>query len=79
MPARTVFGLAYEDGATPAFRFHAWNEVEVDGRWQAVDPTWNQLRPDATHIPLPAEAGRALELLTGGTSLSFRIREVDYF
>lgn len=79
MPARTVFGLAYEDGSPPAFRFHAWNEVEVDGRWRSVDPTWNQLRPDATHIPLPVDAGRALELLTGGSSLNFRIRDVAYF
>ena len=79
MPARTVFGLAYEDGTPPAFRFHAWNEVEINGRWQSVDPTWNQLRPDATHIPLPADAGLALELLTGGSALNFRIRDVAYF
>ncbi|MBK80876.1 MAG: hypothetical protein CMQ43_08180 [Gammaproteobacteria bacterium] len=78
MPARTVFGLAYGDGTPPAFRFHAWNEVEVDGRWQPVDPTWNQLRTDATHIPLPADSGEALDLLTGGSTLSFLIRDVAY-
>ncbi|MEQ8859913.1 MAG: transglutaminase domain-containing protein [Pseudomonadales bacterium] len=79
IPARTVFGLAYADGEPPAFRFHAWNELLVDGRWRAVDPTWNQLRIDATHIPLPADSGRTLELLTGGLNLSFVIRDVEYF
>jgi len=79
IPSRTVFGLAYADGAEPAFRFHAWNELLVDGAWQVVDPTWNQLRVDATHIPMPTDAGRALEILTGGLELAFVVRDVEYF
>src|SRR5690606_22187588 len=53
IPSRTVFGLAYAADEAPAFRFHAWNELLVNGEWRAVDATWNQLRIDATHIPLP--------------------------
>lgn len=78
IPARTVFGLAYADQRPPAFRFHAWNEVLVDGEWMTVDPTWNQLGVDATHIPMPVNAGHALKLLTGGTQISFLVRNVEY-
>ncbi|MEM1229095.1 MAG: transglutaminase-like domain-containing protein [Pseudomonadota bacterium] len=76
LPARTVIGMAYEDGAQPALAFHAWNQVQVDGRWQAVDPTWNQLKVDATHWPLPADERRALLLLTG--SLEVRLQVLDF-
>ncbi|MCB1686073.1 MAG: transglutaminase domain-containing protein, partial [Pseudomonadales bacterium] len=79
LESRTVFGLAYTDAATPAFAFHAWNEIRIDGRWQAFDPTWNQQRVDATHIPLPENETAALQLLTGALDLSFSIEEIDYF
>jgi hypothetical protein len=79
IPSRTVFGLAYADERPPAFRFHAWNEVLVDGDWHVVDPTWNQLRVDATHIPMPANVAYALDLLTGGLEINFVIRGVEYF
>lgn len=31
----TVMGTAHGSG-------HAWNETYMDGKWQVVDPTWNQ-------------------------------------
>lgn len=79
IPSRTVFGLAYADTREPAFRFHAWNELLVDGVWQVMDPTWDQLRVDATHIPMPADAAYAMELLTGGLEVAFVVRDVEYF
>lgn len=79
IPARTVFGLAYADRGEPAFAFHAWNEVSVDEEWRPVDPTWNLLRVDATHIPLPSGRGAAMALITGATKLRFSVREVSYF
>ncbi len=78
IPSRTIFGLAYADLRPPAFRFHAWNEVFVDGAWRSLDPTWNQLQVDATHIPLPDNTATALQLLTGSGGLSFVVREVNY-
>jgi transglutaminase-like putative cysteine protease len=78
IPARTVFGLAYADETPPAFRFHAWNELSVDGRWIVVDPTWNQTEVDATHIPMPLDVATALQLLTGGGNLRFVVRDVGY-
>jgi hypothetical protein len=79
IPSRTVFGLAYADGVSPAFRFHAWNELWVDDGWLVVDPTWNQLVVDATHIPLPADPALALQLLSGALALTFEVREIEYF
>jgi transglutaminase-like putative cysteine protease len=78
IPSRTIFGLAYADLSPPAFRFHAWNEVFIDGAWQSLDPTWNQLQVDATHIPLPENTATALQLLTGSGGLSFVVRDVRY-
>jgi len=33
------------------FLYHAWAESDVDG-WISVDPTFNQVGVDATHIKL---------------------------
>jgi hypothetical protein len=79
LPSRTVFGLAYADSGAPAFAYHAWNELFVDGRWRAMDPTWGQDRVDATHIPLPVEEDAALGLLTGTLELAFSVLEVEHF
>ena len=51
VPSRMVVGLVY---ATPLSGFgpHAWNEVFVNGRWVAIDATFNQAEVDATHIKL---------------------------
>ena len=78
-PARNVYGLAYKDGPQPAFMFHAWNEVFVDDNWQAVDPTWNQTRVDASHIPL-SETQAALMMLANNTGgVSFSVLDAEYF
>ena len=77
-PARTVVGLAYSDGEQPALAFHAWNEVALGGSWRAVDPTWNQLRADASHLPLRGDATALLRLMQGGDGLRFRVAEVRY-
>jgi transglutaminase-like putative cysteine protease len=78
IPARTVFGLAYDDGPPPAFRFHAWNELSVGGSWVPADPTWNQVHVDATHIPMPLDVATALQLLTGSGGLNFVVRAAEY-
>jgi transglutaminase-like putative cysteine protease len=50
VPAREVGGLMYMGDEVKAFGWHAWAEVALDGLWVEVDPTWNQMEPDATHI-----------------------------
>jgi len=78
LPARTVFGLAYADRRPPGFGFHAWNEVQVNDRWLAVDPTWNQMPVDATHLPLPRHGAATLQLITGRSDLQFTVRDLEY-
>ena len=75
LPARTVVGLAYQDGSQD-FGLHAWNEVVIDGHWRGVDPTWGQTRIDATHLPLPADG--ALSTIAALPQLRFRVVEARY-
>ena len=74
LPAKTVVGLAY-DADNGVFAKHAWNEIAVDGWWMPVDPTWNQVRADATHLRLSDETMAALDQ---SSSVSFKILETKY-
>lgn len=49
LPARVVAGLVYADGV---FLYHAWNEVWLGTQWVSVDPAFDQMPADATHIKL---------------------------
>jgi hypothetical protein len=49
IPTRFVSGLVYVE--EKGFLYHSWAESYV-GFWQAVDPTFNQVPADATHIVL---------------------------
>src|SRR5262249_4848004 len=51
VPARVVIGLIYVDHLE-GFGYHMWNEVYVNKRWVALDPSWNQSEVDAVHIKL---------------------------
>ena len=78
-PARNIYGLAYKDGANPAFMFHAWNEVYVAGEWRSVDPTWNQTRVDASHLPLSdAQAARLMQA-NNTSDIYFEVTAKAYF
>jgi len=54
IPTRMVVGLVYSDhfynGGSPGFYYHAWVEVFTGYNWVSIDPTWNQIPSDATHI-----------------------------
>jgi hypothetical protein len=47
VPARELTGVAHVD---KIFGWHAWAEVHDGHQWVSVDPTWNELYVDATHI-----------------------------
>jgi transglutaminase-like putative cysteine protease len=51
VPARVAIGLVYVKDKD-SFGYHMWNEVYVNGRWVALDPSWDQTAVDATHIKL---------------------------
>jgi hypothetical protein len=55
LPARQVGGLMYTGDELQAFGWHAWAEVAKDGVWFPVDPAWNQMVLDASHIRVDAE------------------------
>ncbi|MBI5484390.1 MAG: transglutaminase domain-containing protein [Deltaproteobacteria bacterium] len=50
IPTRFVSGLVYLDGK--GFLYHSWAESFIDDRWVSVDPTYNQLPSDPTHLKL---------------------------
>ncbi|HIJ82565.1 MAG TPA: transglutaminase domain-containing protein [Desulfuromonadales bacterium] len=50
IPTRFVSGLTYAEGK--GFLYHSWAESFIGDRWIAVDPTYNQLPSDPTHIKL---------------------------
>jgi hypothetical protein len=52
LPAREVGGLAFLLGDKPMFGWHAWAEVHDGHQWVSIDPTWNEVYVDATHIKL---------------------------
>jgi len=49
LPARVNAGVVYGDGA---FLYHAWNEVWIGSGWLSVDPAFDQMPADATHVKL---------------------------
>lgn len=48
IPTRFVSGLVYMEGK--GFLYHSWAESVVGGQWVAVDPTYNQVPADPTHL-----------------------------
>ncbi len=55
IPAREVGGLAYSPGSKPMFGWHAWAEIHDGHQWVSVDPTWNQVYVDGTHLKLSTD------------------------
>jgi len=50
IPTRQVHGLAYMGDDVQAFGLHEWNEVVLEERWHAVDPTFQEFDINPTHI-----------------------------
>jgi hypothetical protein len=51
IPTRIINGVVYSQ-EHEGFLYHTWVESFIDGRWQAIDPTFGQRHADATHIAL---------------------------
>ena len=75
IPTKLVGGLVYMEGM--GFLYHSWAESYLDG-WIPVDPTFNQVGVDATHIKL-VEGHDWVSLLQLGRVIGqIRIRVIDY-
>jgi hypothetical protein len=68
LPARPVYGVAWAGDHDKRFAYHAWAEVDLDGTWWAVDPTWGEPVADATHLKLGFELKR-VGAVVGGLAL----------
>ena len=77
IPARDVSGLMYMGDDVRAFGAHAWNEVVLDGHWVEVDPTWNQMSVDATHIAFGSGDRGANRMLWVMGGLRFKVVSVE--
>ena len=75
LPAREVRGLVYLGDEEMAFGGHAWAEVALDGRWQPVDPTWNESSVDATHVAIERGSDAWVSMLARTRHLTFEIRD----
>jgi Transglutaminase-like superfamily len=51
IPARVVVGMIYVEEQS-GFGYHMWDEVYVNQRWVAIDPSWEQSMVDAVHIKI---------------------------
>ena len=56
IPAREVGGVMYANEGSPIFGWHAWAEIHDGQQWVSIDPTWNQVYVDATHIKLSEDS-----------------------
>ena len=73
IPAREVGGFIYGEGADYSFGGHAWCEVEVDGHWHPVDPSWGETVINATHIRISGDRPSSEEVDLYMGKLKFRV------
>jgi len=53
LPAREVSGFVYGgDDQAPSLGGHAWVEVLIDGQWIGMDPTWNEIELNKSHVQI---------------------------
>ena len=75
VPTRINAGVVYSEGV---FLYHAWNEVWLGQGWVSVDPAFNQMPADATHIKLvEGEPDKHIELVPVIGKLSIEVLEAD--
>lgn len=55
IPTREVAGLV-SAAPNPTFAWHAWAEIHDGHQWVSVDPMWNEVYVDATHLKLSSGA-----------------------
>jgi hypothetical protein len=76
LPAREVGGVGYAKTDRPFFGWHAWAQIHDGRQWVSVDPTWNQLFADGTHLQFQTDADDQGWITTLG-KLRIRVLSVD--
>lgn len=83
LPARVAMGLVYIRSPKPAFAYHMWNEVYLDGNWIPLDATFGGVAADhikLNHSSLSQESALATFLPVAQVmrKLAITVREVQH-
>jgi hypothetical protein len=76
IPARQLGGLVYTDHPKPMFAWHAWAEVHDGKGWVSVDPLWQQVRIDPTHIQFSIDDGEDAAWMNVLGAVKIKVHEV---
>lgn len=76
IPAREVSGFIYLGDEDRGFGGHAWCEIVLDGDWVEVDPTWNEMAINPTHISFRGIDG-STKMLKATGNLSLRVVRIE--
>jgi hypothetical protein len=76
IPAREVGGVAFVKADKPLFGWHAWAEIHDGHQWVSVDPTWNEVYVDGTHIKL-SEGSRDLAWANVAGKMKIKVVKVE--
>ncbi len=76
IPAREVGGVAYVNDPRPLFGWHAWSEIHDGHQWVSIDPTWNEVYVDGTHIKL-SEGSRDLAWANVAGKMKVKVVKVE--
>lgn len=79
IPSRIISGFIFDGGC---FILHSWAEVWLNGKWIAVDPSYNKSELGARYIYLSSSYGgdispsEGIKMLDAVNNLNFNIRSV---
>jgi hypothetical protein len=76
IPAREVGGVAYVSEPKPLFGWHAWAEIHDGHQWVSIDPTWNEVYVDGTHIKL-SEGSRDMAWANVAGKMKVKVVKVE--
>ncbi|MCE7873491.1 transglutaminase domain-containing protein [bacterium CPR1] len=71
IPAREVGGLVSPQ-SEPMFAWHAWAEIHDGHQWVSVDPMWNEVYVDATHLKM-SQGNRDFSWINVAGSLKLKV------
>ncbi len=71
IPAREVGGLVAPPDE-PMFAWHAWAEIHDGHQWVTVDPMWNEVYVDATHLKM-SEGNKDFSWINVAGSLKLKV------
>lgn len=77
LPAREVDGYVHGGDRPPKFGLHRWVEVDLDGHWHSMDPSWSEVELNATHIRLGVSDG-VTDWLPLSVGVKFKVEEIRY-